>query len=273
MRQLLFSLSLLGVLAMAHPLRAQQAAQPEALTVAEPTTWVWLGTYGMVRLTKNMFWDAQLHYRTVNTASVPFVGRSAQLYNRHAINYKVTDNFRVGAGGVLRINFAEDKSNPNTEYIRLEPRLWHEYVFAMPLSARIVAYHRIRIEHRWSKNNNVDADWLFRNRWRYRFFMMIPLNKGKLQPGAYYFAPDVELIAQSGQDARASFLDDIRLSPHFGYIHSPRLKFSAGMMYTTGQTLNDPFDLVSRWALRLNVYWAVDARKFEEKIPKSNYFD
>lgn len=245
----------------------------DEISIQAPTTWLWAGSYGMIRLGKRTYWDAQFHYRTINTPNTPYVGRLAQIYNRHAINYRVTDNFRVGVGGVLRFNFAADRDNPLIKPVVPEPRIWHEYVFAMPLVGRVIAYHRIRIEHRWSIGNAVDADWLYRDRWRYKFYLMIPINKAKLEPGTYYFAPDVEIITQTGRDARASFMEDLRFYPQVGYIHSPRLKFGAAMMYTMGQRLADPFELTSRWVLRLNVYWALDARRFEEKIPLSNFFD
>lgn len=251
-----------------HQLNAQSE-----LRIQAPTTWMWAGSYGMIRIGERIYWDAQFHYRTINTDNVPYVGRLVQIYNRHAINYRVNDQFRVALGGVMRLNFAAERDNPMIKYLRPEPRIWHEYIWAMKPVGRVIAYHRIRIEHRWSIGNSVNADWLYRDRWRYKFFLMIPINKERLVPGAYYFAPDVEIITQTGRDARASFMEDLRFYPQVGYIHSPRLKFGAAMMYTMGQRLADPFELTSRWVLRLNVYWAIDARKFEDKIPISNFFD
>lgn len=245
---------------------------PDEISVQSPTTWMWAGSYGMIRLGKRTYWDAQFHYRTINTLETQYVGRLAQIYNRHAINYRFTDNFRAAVGGVLRLNFAADRIDENTKYIRPEPRIWHEYVFAMPFG-RVTAYHRLRIEHRWSIGNNVNAEWLYRDRWRYKFFLMVPINKPKLEPGVWYFAPDIEIITQTGKDARSSFMEDLRFYPQIGYIANPRLKYGAAMMYTLGQSLNNPFNISSRWVLRLNVYWAVDARSFEEKIPISKYFD
>jgi hypothetical protein len=250
-----------------------QAQYPAEISVAAPTTWMWAGSYGMIRVGKRTYWDAQFHYRTINTDNLPYVGRLVQIYNRHAINYRVTDNFRVALGGVMRFNFAENRDDPAINFVVPEPRIWHEYIWAVPLGSRIVAYHRIRIEHRWSKGNGVNADWIYRDRWRYKFYMMIPINKSRLEPGAYYFAPDIEIITQTGRDANASFMEDLRFYPQIGYIASPRLKFGAAMMYTLGQERNDPFAISSRWVARLNVYWALDARKFEDKIPRSKFFD
>lgn len=246
---------------------------PDEISVESPTTWMWAGSYGMIRLGKKVYWDAQFHYRTINTPETQYIGRLAQIYNRHAISVRFTDNFRAAWGGVLRLNFAAERNNPDVVYLRPEPRFWHEYVFAMPLMGRVTAYHRLRIEHRWSIGNAFDADWIYRDRWRYKFFLMIPINKPKMEPGAFYFAPDIEIITQTGKDANASFMEDLRFYPQVGYIANPRLKYGAAMMYTVGQRRNDPFAMTSRWVARLNVYWAIDARRFEEKIPESKFFD
>lgn len=246
---------------------------PESISVQSPTTWMWAGSYGMIRLGKKVYWDAQFHYRTINTEETRYVGRLVQIYNRHAINVQITDRFRAAWGGVLRLNFAAERDNPDINYMVPEPRLWHEYVFAMPLIGRVTAYHRFRIEHRWSIGNSVNAEWIYRDRWRYKFFLIIPINKPKMEPGAFYLAPDIEIITQTGADANASFMEDLRFYPQVGYVANPRLKFGASMMYTMGQDRIDPWDIDSRWVLRLNAYWSIDARGFEDKLPTSKFFD
>lgn len=90
---------------------------PESISVESPTTWMWAGSYGMIRLSERVYWDAQFHYRTINTEQTRYVGRLVQIYNRHAINVQITDRFRAAWGGVLRLNFAAEKDNPNINYM------------------------------------------------------------------------------------------------------------------------------------------------------------
>jgi hypothetical protein len=233
----------------------------------------WFGTYGKVRITDKFFWDAQTHFRTAGYAGTPFVGRWAQIYNRHGIQYLVTPNFNMVLGGVLRLNFSPSEINgENFRNLRFEPRIWHEYIFSIPYP-RFQVYHRLRFEHRWSIGNSVDAEWIYRDRWRYKFFMNIPINNQKLIPGTWYFTPDVEIIMQSGSPVIDSPLEDLRINPTIGYIASPRVKYTASMMYTTGQTLSDGAFYNTRWIARLNIYFSIDARKFVERLPEVKMLD
>ncbi|MFN6944372.1 MAG: DUF2490 domain-containing protein [Cytophagaceae bacterium] len=233
---------------------------------------LWLGSYNSFRLSERLFWRAEMHYRRGGHDGTPFVGRMSQIYNRHAFDYLVTKNFTVSYGGVLRLDFTPDPGNPEFNQVVPEPRFWHEYLFMMPFS-RFQIYHRVRLEHRWSKSNRLNDDWIFRNRWRYKFFMKIPLNNTRLVPGTIYFNPDVEIILQTGKRVVASHIEDLRIYPSIAYISSPRVTYTAGMMYTTGQRLNNPTLYRQRWVMRINAYVNLDFRKVEKKIPAVRLLD
>lgn len=261
------TLTILCIFFMGIPYSSHAQERPEASQTRSPSSALWTGFYGKFRLSDKLFWDAQFHYRRVGDEDMRFIGRMGQIYNRHAINYLVSENFSVSLGPVLRLNFTPEPGNPDFEDIVLEPRIWHEYLFAMPFP-RFMIYHRIRIEHRWSRSNRVDSDWIYRDRWRYKFYMNIPLNNTKLVPGTFYFTPDVEIIMQSGKAITDSPLEDLRINPSIGYIANPRVKYTIGMMYTTGQNIDAGWDFSSRWVLRVNAYISLDFRKFETKIPE-----
>ncbi len=233
---------------------------------------LWVGTYNQFRLSEKLFWRAEMHYRRGGYNDVPFVGRMAQIYNRHALNYLVSPVFNVSLGGVVRLNFTSDPGNEALDPLLHEPRIWHEYLFVMPFP-RFQLYHRIRIEHRWSKSNALGSEWLYRDRWRYKFFMKIPLNSTRLAPGTFYFNPDVEIIMQSGKPVIDSPLEDLRIYPSFAYISSPRVTYSAGLMYTTGQRLFDGSVYRQRWVIRVNAYVSLDLRKEKKKVPKIKLSD
>jgi hypothetical protein len=103
--------------------------------------------------------------------------------------------------------------------------------------------------------------------------MKIPLNKPTLSPGAVYFSPDVELIMQSGNPVIDSPMEDLRIYPIIGYIHSPRVGYSTGLMYTMGQNLGNGGNFRQRLILRFNCYISMDFRSLEDRVPASKFFD
>jgi hypothetical protein len=253
-----------------------QNERPGAAQFEDPGSLIWLGTYGMIRISDKWFWDAQTHYRRGDYNGVPWVGRMTQIYNRHGLSYQFSKNFRATIGPVLRINFTPDPAGldetTDYEHITLEPRIWHEYLFRMDFgNSQII--HRVRLEHRWNRSNAVGADYIFRNRWRYKILANIPLNKPRFEPGTWFFTPDVEIIMQSGSRVIDSPLEDLRIQPIIGYIASPQIKYTASMMYTMGQRLFDGTQYRQRWIFRLNVYFNLDWRKTDNKLPSMQMID
>ncbi len=249
------------------------AQEPAAESVFEdPGSELWLGGYGSFRLTDKLFWSGELHLRSAAKGDVPLVGYLSKIYNRHGLTYVHSKKFSATLGGVLRLNVSKFGGDDPYQLIAPEPRIWHQYVFAIPFE-RFMVYHRIRIEHRWSKPNLKDADFIYRNRFRYLIKMKIPLNKKKLVPGTYYFSPYVELIMQSGKTIAGNPMEDLRIYPHVGYILNPRVSFSAGLMYTTGQSSTNGQYYRRRWVPRINTYISLDFRKDELKIPEINTND
>lgn len=233
---------------------------------------LWLGSYTKFRLSEKLFWRGEFHYRRSGYDGTPYIGRMAQIYNRHALNYIVSPTFNVSLGGVLRLDFTPDPGDVNMKYVVPEPRIWHEYFFIMP-HPKFQMFHRIRIEHRWSRTTDLDSEWIYRDRWRYKFYMNIPLNKPSLKPGAIYFNPEVELIMQSGSAIVDSPFEDLRICPAIGYIHSPSVSYSMGLMYTIGQRITDGSQYKQRYIFRLNTYISLDLRKQERKVPSIRLSD
>lgn len=235
-------------------------------------SFLWLGSYNQFRLADKWFWRAEFHYRRGNYEEIPYVGRMAQIYNRHAIQYLVSPTFNISAGVVLRLDFTPQPGEDAFEYVVPEPRFWHEYLWVVPWP-RFQMYHRIRLEHRWSRRNNVDSEWIYRDRYRYKFFMKIPLNSMRLEPGTIFFNPDVEILMHSGKAIIDSPFEDLRLYPSFGYIQSPRVTYTAGIMYTTGQSINDGSIYRQRWVVRINAYINLDFRSEAKKVPSIKLSD
>lgn len=241
-----------------------QELEPEFEPLA---TNLWLSSYNKFRIGDKLYWAGEMHYRRIGSSSTPYVDRMAQIYNRHGLNYVVSPNFNFTVGGVFRLNFTPQPGNPEYDPLYIEPRIWHQYLFVLPFP-RFMLYNRIRIEHRWKRGSRTTQDeFKFGNRWRYNFYMKIPINNDQLKPGTFYVSPSMELIMQSGRNVVGSFVEDLRLYGNVGYIASPRVSSSLGLMYTTGQNLNDPTLYRRRLIIRLSTYISLDFRKEEQKIP------
>ncbi|MDX1652255.1 MAG: DUF2490 domain-containing protein [Brumimicrobium sp.] len=245
---------------------------PEESVFSDPSTEFWAGSYMNFRVSDKFFWAGEFHLRSNGIEGRPFVGYMSKIYNRHGIKYMFSKYFNATAGGVLRLNFSRYGNEGDNKALVLEPRFWHEYVFANSFD-RFMIYHRLRFEHRWTKPNKDDAEYRFRNRYRYMITAKIPLNKKKLVPGAYYFSPFIELIMQSGKSVIANPLEDLRIYPHFGYIINPQYSVSLGILYTTGQSNALGYTYRQRWIPRANVYINLDFRKQSMKIPEINLRD
>ncbi|WP_350291921.1 DUF2490 domain-containing protein [uncultured Croceitalea sp.] len=237
----------------------------------EPKTRLWINTYGNIRISKRLFWVAQTHFRFEETEETPFIGQIGQIYNRHAIGYIYNKKVNAALGGVMRINFNTDENSIDRNVVP-EFRIWHQYQFAMPVYSAMI-YHRIRIEHRWTKGFEENSDYIFRNRWRYMFRAKIPLNKDRLESKTLYVSPEAELIMQSGKAVVGSVMEDLRLTTTLGYILTPRLTVAGGLMYSQGQTLDNPGIFKQNWTMRFHVYFSPDFRKVKNKLPEIHLND
>jgi len=237
----------------------------------DPKTKVWFNTYGNIRISKRLFWDAQTHFRFQETENTPFIGQIAQVYNRHAIGYIYSKKVNFSLGGVLRVNFNTDETSDDRNVVP-EFRIWHQYQFAMPVY-RAMLYHRVRIEHRWTQGFEENSEYIFRNRWRYMFRAKVPLNNHKLEPGTVYVSPEAELIMQSGKKVVGSVMEDLRITTTLGYILTPRLKIAGGLMYSQGQTLENAGIFKQAWTMRFHVYFSPDIRKVKNKLPAIHFTD
>lgn len=244
---------------------------PSESEFKDPTTKVWFNTYGNIRISKRLFWDAQTHFRFEETENTPFIGQIGQIYNRHAIGYIYSKKINFSLGGVLRVNFNTDEDSEDRTVVP-EFRIWHQYQFAMPLYNSMI-YHRIRIEHRWTQGFAENSEYIFRNRWRYMFRAKIPLNNYKLEPSTLYVSPEAELIMQSGKAVVASPMEDLRLTTTLGYILTPRLTIAGGLMYSQGQTLENGGVFKQSWTMRFHVYFSPDIRRVKNKLPAIHFDD
>jgi len=99
------------------------AQEQRERTLQDLGTNLWVGSYNQFRLTEKMFYRAEFHYRRGGYEGTPYVGRMAQIYNRHAINYFFSPSFNASLGGVLRLNFTPQPGNTDFNEVVHEPRI------------------------------------------------------------------------------------------------------------------------------------------------------
>lgn len=171
--------------------------------------------------------------------------RSLSFYNefhyyeyKAGVNYQLDKNFIIGAGlGNYRTHpeggdFVRPKLND-------EIRSWLQITMLQYL--RILKFeHRYRIEQRWTLQG-------YRNRFRYRLQLNIPLNKNRIEPGTVYLSVWNELF---GTDT-APYFERNRFFLGGGYELNKHVAFQAGWVNQLDYKINDE---IGRNFMQIGVY-------------------
>ncbi len=223
-------------------------------------TGLWFGLYTKFRMTDRTFYYAETHYRRRSSAEnrLDFMGQMGQIYNRHGISYLFSPYFELTAGPVLVLNYADPKGGEN-ERMTLEPRIWHQWLFIQPLANKIKLYHQFRFEHRYKRYNQVGAEYNYTNRYRYKLYSYLPLNRPEVGNKTLFLSPSAELFMHSGKSIVYNPFEDFRVYTTLGYIRN-NLIFTAGHMWTYGQRPTG-FEYRQSHVIRLSLYVNLDFRK------------
>ncbi len=234
-------------------------------------TGLWNGLYLKGLFTDKIGYYGEHHYRLRNDVDNinSFVGRTRQFYNRAGINFLVNKNFEIVVGPTLVLNYTPSPGNPAYEKVTYEPRIWHQWLFIMPPMGRFKFYHQFRFEHRWKRSNEVEADHKYTNRFRYKFFAYIPLNKKEIGVNTLFFSPSAEIFMQEGKSIVYNPFEDFRTYNGLGYVVNKNLTFFVGHMWTIGQTTTG-FEYNETHIIRVNAFVGFDFRGTKGKIPKIN---
>lgn len=252
-----------------------QTAQATESQLKEPVTGLWLGLYTKLRIGEKTFYYAETHYRRQNSLdnNWDFAGRMGKIYNRHGINYLVNNYFEVTAGPVVVLAYGPDRYNPRYERMVPEFRFWHQYLLIQPKMGRVKIYHQFRFEHRFRRGYEVESpEYNYTNRYRYKIYAYIPLNKRYLEEKTLYFSPSAEIFMHSGKSVVYHALEDFRLYPILGYIINSNYMVSAGYTYAIGQALTG-YEYNQSHLIRLNLYVNFDLRPTRKAIPRVHMRD
>ena len=109
-----------------------------------------------------------------------------------------------------------------------ENRIYQEALFSQKIGGRFYLTHRFRYEQRFVEGQDM------RTRYRYNFFLNVPLNKKDLQPGAIYLAFYNELFINGqrdiGNDNEVALFDRNRVYGAIGYSLIEGLRAQLGVM-------------------------------------------
>lgn len=117
-----------------------------------------------------------------------------------------------------------------------ENRLWQQALLRQS-TGRVRMNHRLRFEQRWVEHftplNDGSQRYDGRNysdRFRYRFWLEVPLNKVKFETGTWFVAAYNEMFINFGQNLRLNRFDQNRLYAAVGYQFSQKGNLQLGYM-------------------------------------------
>lgn len=129
----------------------------------------------------------------------------------------------------------------------------------MPSMGRTKVYHQFRFEHRWKRDNLKGSDNFYTDRYRYKLFAYIPINKPTLENKTFFVSPSAEIFFETGRNVVYNPYEDFRIYTAIGYIFNSRYMFFGGHMWTIGQN-PDGFSYRQSHIIRLNLFITLDLR-------------
>lgn len=209
---------------------------PMSLLAQQEETGNWLMYFGTNRISNNFSVHTEVQYRNHTLAPVNI----EQLLLRTGLNYHFSEKAFVTGGYAYIANhvFESEQSPPESE----EHRIWQQFILNNTIG-RVKFEHRYRLEQRWTKND-------YRNRFRYRLMLFVPLNKPKIEEGTLFVGVYDEVFLNGKKD----FFDRNRLYGALGYQLSKTTSLQIGMMH---QQLSD----FGKWYLQFALVLNLDFRK------------
>jgi hypothetical protein len=195
----------------------------------------WLMYFGTNKVSDDFSIHSEIQYRNHTIAPI----NVEQLLLRIGLNYHFSDRAFVTAGYayIPSYVFESDQKSPETE----EHRIWQQFILTNTIGS-VKFEHRYRLEQRWVSQE-------YRNRFRYRLMLFVPLNKPKIEKGTLFLGVYDEIFI----NAEKTFFDRNRLYGALGYQLNKNTNVQAGIMH---QQVND----FGKWYLQFAVIFNTDLR-------------
>jgi len=212
---------------------------PVSIFAQQDKTGNWLMYFGTNKLSDKFSLHTEIQYR--NHTLTP--NNTEQLLLRTGLNYHFSDKAFVTAGYAYIPSYVyeSEQKAPETE----EHRIWQQFIVTNKIS-RVKFEHRYRFEQRW-----VNQD--FKNRFRYRLMLFIPLNKSEIEEKTWFLGIYDEVFVNTEK----TFFDRNRLYGALGYQFSKMTSIQTGIMH---QQVND----FGKWYLQVALVFNTDLRKADK---------
>ena len=182
--------------------------------------------------------------------------RSLSFYNefhyyelKTGITYKMGEDLSATSGFGSYNTFSEG-GNFKTPMQNKEIRTWFQFNIKNQKQFFLIE-HRYRAEQRFTSNG-------FRNRFRYRLGVTIPINSLKTEPKTFYLSIWNEVFLTNNEP----FFERNRLFLGFGYEINKNLTVQTGYIYQFDYKINDE---TGRDFINLGLYYNFDLIKNKEK--------
>ena len=207
-----------------------------SILAQEDKTGNWMMYFGMNKISDQFSVHTEIQYR--NHTLTP--NNIEQLLLRTGLNYHFSDKafVTVGYAYVASYAFESEQKEPETR----EHRIWQQFILTNNIG-RVKFEHRYRLEQRWVGQN-------YKNRFRYRLMLFIPLNKPEIVKGSLFLGLYDEIFI----NATESFFDRNRFYGAIGYQINKSTSIQAGMMH---QQTTD----YGKWYLQFSFIFNPDLRK------------
>jgi Protein of unknown function (DUF2490) len=171
-------------------------------------------------------------------------------------SYSFKKRFSVLAGFGRFMSYS-DGDNFKLPYVNKEWRLWEQFLVNNYLG-RVKFENRVRIEQRWTTNPG------YRNRFKYRLNMVLPITNKKIIPGTLYFSGWDEIYLTNSNPN----FEQTRVFAGLGYQISSHLTLQSGYL---SQVSYKPDDTHSgKNYLQFTILVEANAHKeHHEKTPSS----
>ncbi|HHH49786.1 MAG TPA: DUF2490 domain-containing protein [Saprospiraceae bacterium] len=191
---------------------------PISLLAQEAEMGNWIMYFGSNKINEKFSIHTEVQYR--NHTIVP--NNTEQLLLRTGLNYHFSNKAFATFGYAFIPSYvfeSEQKAPEVTEH-----RIWQQFILSNKIG-RVKFEHRYRIEQRW-------VNQIYKNRFRYRLMLFVPINKTKIEKGALF----VGLYDEIFVNAQKVFFDRNRLYGALGYQFHKMASVQLGMLR---QQVND----------------------------------
>ena len=195
-----------------------------------------------------------LHHRTTDN----FINRPLQSLGRFGLTFFATNQFRITAGYCFAYNYPTESFHSS----KLEHRPWQQLFFKQEYQ-KIQSIQLLRLEERYNQevlNNEVTNNYVYTNRLRYSYMLLIPFSKNGIEPNTVFGVINNEIFVNFGKNITYNTFDQNRFFVGLGHQLSKSSSVHLGYMniyqqHASGNKFSESH------CIRLFFYHNIDFRK------------